>query len=265
MKSFTLKEMFPAFSGPEELDHRQITLLELCAQIGVPFPAERNKAYGNWWHSLHEIGHWAVKPNWYIQYAQYLMDDLSTTWGSLEIPAGTVKGVDRDIVLPRIGRYVGGNDIIPEIGLYIDPTPGEKETRVWSLQFIKMKGWYHPFDENTNGVATGDNVFHKPASARVWATPQINDPDIRTNMRRWGLNIPEGKFRPAEMVGNGMFKLPFPTPECHEEMVANMDAINLRCRERALTPEERAYWLNYLQKRWSNNNLIERSKHAKSA
>lgn len=256
---FTLMDMFPAFASPEELDHRQITLLELCAQIGVPFPAERNKAYGNWWHSLHEIGHWAVKPNWFIQYAQYLIDDLSTTWGSLTVPAGTVKGVDRDITLPKIGRYVGGNDVIPEIGLYRDPTPNEHETRVWSLQIIEMMGWNHPFADNVNGVATGDYFFHKPASARVWATPQIEDPQIRNRMLRWGLNVPSGQFRPAEMVGGGKFTLPYPTPVCHQEMVTNMDAIYLHCKESVLTPRQRAYWLDYLQRRWPDCDLIARS------
>lgn len=261
---FDLMDMFPSFSGPEELEPRQIALLELCAKIGVPFPAERNKAYGTWWHSLHEIGHWAVKPGWYVEYSQYLLDDLATTWGSLVIPAGTVKGVDRRIEIPRIGRYVGGNDVIPEIGLYIDPTPGEHETRVWSLQIIQQMGWNHPFDDNTTGVKTGDEYFHKPASARVWATPLLKSPTVVNKMRRWGLDVPTGKYRPAAMVGGREFTLPHPKPVCHEQMVANMDAIYWYCGERNLTPEERTYWLDYLKKRWPDEDLAERSKRSTS-
>lgn len=255
MKHFTLMDMFPAFCSPEELDYRQITLLELCAQIGVPFPAERNKSYGNWWHSLHEIGHWAVKPDWYIQYAEYLIDDLGTTWGSLEIPAGSVPGVNRDIVLPKVGRYVGGNDVIPEIGLYIDPTPGEHETRVWSLQFIEKMGWNHPFDDNPQCFASGNHFFHKPASARVWATPQTNSPLIRKKMDRWGLDVEKGKFRAVDG-----FSPPHPTPVCHQEMVSNMDAIYEYFGVESLTAEERAYWLSFLARRWSDSDLSERSK-----
>lgn len=254
MKRFTLMDMFPSFAGPEELDSRQIALLELCAQIGVPFPAERNKAYGNWWHSLHEIGHWAVKSDWYIDYSRYLIDELHTTWGSLDIPAGTVKGVDRDIHLPKIGRYVGGNDVIPEVGLYIDPTPGEHETRVWSLQVIEKMGWEHPFSDNTKSVFKGDHFFHKPASARVWATPQVGSPKILQKMERWGLNVPNGQFRPTDS-----FALPFPTPVTHLEMAENMDAIYQHCEERGLTNDERDYWLSFLQWRWSDRDLVERS------
>lgn len=255
MKRFTLMDMFPAFDGPEELEYRQIILLELCAQIGIPFPAERNKEYGNWWHSLHEIAHWAVKPDWYIQYSQYLIDDLATTWGSLEIPAGTVKGIDRDIVLPKIGRYIGGNDVIPEIGLYIDPTPGEHETRVWSLQFILKLGWNHPFDDNTEHVVTGNHFFHKPASARVWATPLIHDPIIRRKMDRWKLDVPNGKFRAVDE-----FILPYPTPVCHQEMVINMDAIYDYFGFDNLTDVQRDYWLDFLRRRWPDSDLRERSK-----
>jgi hypothetical protein len=178
-RKFDLMEMFPAFSGPEDLDPRHITLLELCAAIEVPFPAERNRSYGTWWHSLHEIGHWAVKPGWYVDYSRYLLDDLHTVWGSLEIPAGTVAGVDRDVRLPRIGRYVGGNDVIPEIALFRDPTPNELETRFFSLQVIAMNGWTHPFEDNRAGVTTGDEEFHKPASARVWARRNSMTPTSR--------------------------------------------------------------------------------------
>ncbi|SHF07698.1 hypothetical protein SAMN05444392_10774 [Seinonella peptonophila] len=257
MKRFTLMEMFPAFSNPQELDHRQIELLQLCAQIGVPFPAERNKSYGTWWHSLHEIGHWAVKPDWYIQYSSYLLDDLATTWGVLKIPAGTVKGIDYPIMLPKIGRYVGGNDVIPEIGMYnkTDPTPGEHETRVWALQYLELKGWNHPFDDNTKKITTGDEFFHKPASARVWATPQINDPEICTKMAWWGLNVPEGQFRPAE---DEEFVLPYPTPVNHQEMVANMDAITSHYGGKVLKSDERSYWLAYLRRRWPEKDLVKR-------
>jgi hypothetical protein len=172
--SLNLMDLFPAFTGPEELDPRLLEIVELCAEIGVPFPAEKNKAYGNWWHSLHEVGHWAVKPDWYIAYAEYLIGDLETSWGSLCVAGNTVSGFERPIDLPILGWYKGGNDVIPEIGMYKDPTLGEHETRVWALQVIQEKGWPHPFDDNTGRVDTGDHFFHKPASARVWATPLIN-------------------------------------------------------------------------------------------
>lgn len=260
-QAFKLMDMFPAFEGPHQLNDRHVALLELCSRIGVPFPAERNRAYGTWWHSLHEIGHWAVKPTWYVEYARYLMDDLHTTWGALEIPAGTVPGVDRDVYIPNIGRYVGGNDVIPEIGLVSDPTPGELETRVWSLQVIESMGWSHPFDDNTDGVNTGDEHFHKPASARVWLPAQASDPAMLVRMDRWGLDVSKGQLRPMDTPQGGWFELPFPKPVSHEQMMANIRAITRACEWRDFAPTEQAQrdWVYYLKRRWPDADLAARA------
>jgi hypothetical protein len=263
LPTFSLMHMFPAFDGPHQLDERHIELLELCAYIDIPFPAERNRSYGTWWHSLHEIGHWAVKPDWYIGYSRYLLDDLATTWGQLIIPAGTVPGVHRHVDIPRIGRYIGGNDVIPEIGLLRDFTPGERETRVWSLQVIKQMGWPHPFEDNTAGVSTGDEHFHKPASARVWLPAQLHDLDIRARMDRWNVNVFEGRYRACPAPSGENFILPFPRPVSHTQMIDNIRAVHDMCGEVQLTSAERADWGAYLRARWPDRDLRHRAeRHA---
>lgn len=259
MTEFQLMELFPAFGDPSELDTKQIALVQLCAKIGVPFPAETNKSYGNWWHSLHEIAHWAVKPQWYVQYAQYLVDDLAQTWGSLHIPAGTVPGVDHEVRIERLGRYVGGNDVIPDIGLYSDPTPAEQEVRCWSLQFLERMQWPHPFDDNVERVTTGDHFFHKAASARVWATPLKDSRRIAGHLRRWGIDVRNGRYRPYPMIDNIPFALPYPRPCSHKQMIRNMDAILACCVKTPLTTELRRYWLNdFMLRRWPNDDLAAR-------
>ena len=260
---FALMQMFPAFEGTDQLTEQHVVLLELCARIGIPFPAERNRAYGNWWHSLHEIGHWAVKPDWYIDYSRYLLDDLHTTWGSLTIPSGTVPGVDRDVFLPRIGRYVGGNDVIPEIALLRDPTPGEEETRVWSLQVIEMMDWAHPFRFNLGHVKVGDDHFHKPGSARVWLAAQVSDPRIAARMERWGLNAAQQRFRPYDAPDGAPFELPFPRPERHEEMMENVRAIHTAFGDGAPRLQERIDWKAYLAWRWPDSDLQARAARPK--
>lgn len=62
-RTISLRELFPTAEGrPTQL---QVQVLKLSQNIGVPFTVEPNPKYANWWHSLHEIAHWAVKPRWY--------------------------------------------------------------------------------------------------------------------------------------------------------------------------------------------------------
>jgi hypothetical protein len=252
---FTIDDVFPAFR-PADIDPRLITILQLCAEVGLPFPVEHNAPYAEWWHSLHEVGHWAVKPQWYINYSAYLIEDIRISRGSLFIPAGTIPGVG-EVDLPELSLYQAGNDVIPEIGLYRDPTPAEFECRVWSLQVIELMGWSHPFDDNTTGVFVGDQHLHKPASARIWAPPQLHDPVITGNMDRWGINPLAGRFRAWEAPGNGQFTLPHPRPTCHAQIMANIQQVHdqLGTAETFVTAGEARYWRTYLSRRWPDATL----------
>jgi hypothetical protein len=217
-------------------------LVGLCGDLELPFPAEPKRPYSTWWHSLHEIGHWAVKPSWYLGYSNWMRDDIVIRRGHLHIPANTIPGVGE---IERLGYlvYGAGNDLIPDISLLRDPTAGEWETRVWSLLVIQHLGWPHPLDENKRtgvvNITSGDEAFHKAASARVWFREQVNDPTIACSMAQWGLDPARGLFRAK---GHG-FLLPYPRPRSFYEIVGNMDAIYRRYRPDAVTSAERHAWI----------------------
>lgn len=253
-----LETLFPALTV-DEVSPRHVALLGLCAQIGAPYPAERNKPYASWWRALHEIGHWAVKPEWYVDYASYLWDDLRVRWGEGVIPQGTVAGVSERTVIPKLSVYRAGNDVIPQIGMHDDPTPSEMETRVWVLQTLELFGWPHPFDENVNGVKTGDAIFHKFSSWEVWARYQLSDPVILASMERWSLSPREGLWRPTSAPGAPAFSLPFPHPTAHDELFANMEAIREVCGvTEGGSPGRRADAREFVMRRWPEDDLQER-------
>lgn len=237
------QELFPSYSDPREIDPKLFQLVGLCGEIGLPFPAERNHAYSVWWHSLHEIGHWAVKPPWYVAYSNWMRDDITIRTGTLDIPEGTIPGTP-GVRIENYQVYNAGNDLIPDISLLYDATPGEDETRVWSLQVIQRYGWPHPFDENqiggVAGVTSGDEQFHKAASARVWFKGHLHNPDIARSMLRAGIDPPSGMFRAADYG----FRLPHPEPENLEQMLANMDAVYARYGFGGTTETERTAWIN---------------------
>ncbi|MBD1945625.1 hypothetical protein H6F50_25285 [Coleofasciculus sp. FACHB-712] len=74
--------------------------------------------YEQWWNILHEIGHFAVKPDSYIQ-----------MWRSHGAPDG----------IPNLNWFAGQNVIKPE-----DPTPDEWGVRAWCLSVLELKGWLNP-------------------------------------------------------------------------------------------------------------------------
>jgi hypothetical protein len=236
------QDLFPSYNDPAEIDPKLLTLVQLCGDIELPFPAEPKRPYSTWWHSLHEIGHWAVKPPWYLAYSNWMRGDIVIRRGHLHIPAHTIPGVG-EIDRPGYLVYGAGNDLIPDISLLRDPTPGEFETRVWSLLMIRRFGWPHPLDENkTDGmvaVTSGDQAFHKAASARVWFREQINDPTIACSLQQWGIDPASGHYRAK---GHG-FLLPYPRPRGVSEIVTNMDAIYRRYNPDAITPTERESWI----------------------
>jgi len=244
------RDLFPSYGDPSEIDPKLMALVRLCGNVELPFPAEPKRPYSTWWHSLHEIGHWAVKPPWYLAYSNWMREDIVITRGHLHIPANTIPGVDT-IDVAGFLAYGAGNDLIPDIALLRDPTPGEHETRVWALQVIQKFGWPHPFDENKIGgaVATtaGDTAFHKASSARVWFRGHLSNPDIARSMLQWGINPLSGSVR----AKNDGFLLPHPMPRSVHEMVVNMQAIYPRYSPEALTPIEQEMWVSeYLYPRF---------------
>ncbi|HSX00624.1 MAG TPA: hypothetical protein VLF67_00135 [Candidatus Saccharimonas sp.] len=240
-------ELFPSYQEPSQLDLRLLQLASLTHQLGLPFPAEPKRPYSIWWHALHEVAHWAVKPDWYIDYSLWLRPDIRVRTGHLVLPAGLVPGfAGLDIADYRY--YAAGNDLIPDIYLPSDdPTPSETEVRRWSLQMLDWFGWPHPLRENVNAdgsliITHGDLAFYKPASGRVWHPRYLTDPAATAKMAAWGIDVPAGQLRPV----SDPFALPYPRPSHVSQVLANMDVIYRRYgsgQHQPIPPDHSEYWL----------------------
>jgi len=245
------RDLFPTFDNPQLIDPKSIGIVRLCAKINLPFPVESNAGYATWWHLLHEVGHWAVKPPNYLEYSNWMRDDITVTRGRLLIPAGTIPGVEKPVDIPNFRMYGAGNDLIPNVALLYDTTPNEFETRVWSLDVIERFGWPHPFDENKmNGVAdvtSGDSAFHKISSGRVWFRGQAGDQSIRRSMANWAIDPLSNRFRAMD---DG-FVVPYLAPVTSSHLIANMDAMHNHYNPEVVNKADREEWIeDYLLPRY---------------
>jgi len=242
MRQFSLQDLFPAYQ-PNELEPQYVGLLQLCAQINVPFPIERTKVRGHWWRMLHKIGHFAVKPDWYLQYARYLNDELIPTHGRAYFAGGTLNGLPNSITIPNIKVYEGSADTLPDVGLYKDPTLGGREAYMWALDVAQMTGWSVP------GDASDADILHSRRHHRH-------------NMAEWALDVPGGMLRPHDARNRPRFSLPYPYPATHAQLGANSVLIQAM-GTRSATKKQRIEWEKWVAARWPEADLAERADNAK--
>lgn len=220
-----IKDLFPSLPEGQTPTHLQGEVLQLSQEINVPFAAEPNSKYSNWWRSLHEEAHWAVKPVWYNM----------PEFGAASIPisegAPSAEVLSLAPHLPsNIKYYAAGNDVIPTMGMLgeIDPTPSEPEVRIWSIAAMAAKEWEHPFRTILRQkippeemAARGDDGWHKVSTAGVWApTATLNRQGI-DRMAQFGINPLIGAMRPVETG----YEPPFRHPEAPSEVQENFQSI----------------------------------------
>jgi hypothetical protein len=121
-------------------------VFDLAHQIGVPLP-EWLRAGTDWSSTLHELAHWAVKPDRYVQ--QYVEKIKPYA------PAIPMTGIpDAEEVMcwrsrPTV-RYPDGSIYqlpVNYIATYqLDPTPDEFGARAWGQQVLERLQWCHPMD-----------------------------------------------------------------------------------------------------------------------
>lgn len=226
-RSVSLRELFPTAEGhPTSL---QLQVLKLSQDIGVPFPVEPNPKYANWWHSLHEVAHWAVKPPWYNR----------PNAGANTIPLYSTmlqRNTHPEISgLNEVSFYHGGNDIIPNMGMYRNPTPAEDQVRPWTILTLHRMGWEHPFRTilrehklPSEMRKLGDDGWHKAATAHVWSPVTPAEPERIAVMAQFGINPLIDNFRP-EPDG---FELPHQSPASPIELRENFDAVLKKYRKK---------------------------------
>lgn len=121
-------------------------IFELAHQLGVPLP-EWLRAGDDWSTTLHELAHWAVKPESYVQRYVKKIQPYAPS-----IPLNSVPDADEVMcwkTCPTV-RWLDGTELqLPAtyVSTYsLDPTPDEFGARAWGLQVLEKMGWCHPLE-----------------------------------------------------------------------------------------------------------------------
>lgn len=121
-------------------------IFDLAHQIGIPLP-ERLRQSRDWSSALHELSHWAVKPEGYLQ--RYL--DQVNPYGTF-LPLNSIPDAEVVMLLaqkPTV-RWADGYERqlqVDHVSVYeLDPTPNEFGARAWGLQILERMGWPNPMD-----------------------------------------------------------------------------------------------------------------------
>lgn len=185
----------------EQLIDDYAKIAKFAGEIGVPFCVEYSPYYQSPHAVLHEIGHWAVKPNSYIDlYRSISRSEFSVVFGrfDLALPDST-----NESTLHTLTYYDGNNDRMPDLGLPdIDGTANEKAVRAWTRGVIDYLDLSDPLDtiggRSIERLGIGDSTIDKASSWRTYAKSSIYDPMAIAQFERFGFNPQQGEFRPDE-------------------------------------------------------------------
>ncbi|HEY9734996.1 MAG TPA: hypothetical protein V6D06_01895 [Trichocoleus sp.] len=172
-------------------------VFELAEQIGVALP-QWLRAGDNWATTLHELSHWAVKPDSYLQ--RYL------TRIAPYAPAMPLNSIpDAEEVMcwetgPTVRWFDGSEQQLSPnfVWLYeLDPTPNEFGARAWGLQVLDKMGWCHPMECPELRTEFREEFGHPQFDANLLSGDShplsSYGPD---QLRFMGIDIANGIFRP---------------------------------------------------------------------
>lgn len=160
----------------------------LADELELPRPTAHRACYNVWFLALHEIGHYAVKPQWYRDYASVIYWDGSTH--------------DRPCA-----------PLAPDLWMLDDPTPDEECVRLWCIQACEYFGWTNPVVESPE-IFGGSN--YNPRQWYVSSPTKVNQ-----RLLDFGLDAARGKL----MSDQQDITLPYPNGRSLPEILANHDRI----------------------------------------
>ncbi|MEW5859681.1 MAG: hypothetical protein AB1861_20230 [Cyanobacteriota bacterium] len=124
-------------------------VLEFGRSIGIHWVTP-SPSFPHWFNVLHEIAHWAIKPDWYINV--YLEQRLAK------------KRISKDTAIPYYIpnaeivdlNLIAGKGLLCSDPLYrnFDPTPNEYAARAWCIYALERNNWCNP-------VLTEHKLFSK--------------------------------------------------------------------------------------------------------
>ncbi len=131
--------------------------------------------YEQWWNVLHEIGHFAVKPDGYIA--------LWREHGGMGVP--------------YMNWFAKNGIIKPD-----DPTPDEWGTRAWCLKALELKGWVSPLQ--CGRWSTNDWDFRQRNNPYLWMKNQVTSRSHKfykngfDQLTAVGIDFERGILRPTK-------------------------------------------------------------------
>lgn len=165
-------------------------VVKLGLEIGVPIvDINIPPGYDKWWHVLHEIGHFAVKPDKYID-----------VWRR----HGALKGVP--CMDWHLDLSSGATKSCPTELAIFDPTPNEWGVRAWCLSVLKLKGWRNPIycDEWPDSSDYEGRRWNNP---HVWSETHSRTKhpymDGFNQLEAVGIDFSKIILRPTRKIGFG--------------------------------------------------------------
>lgn len=201
-----------------------IKLALFASEIGIPFCIENNHYYRSPHAVLHEMGHFAVKPDSYIKVYRALSSrDFQIVSGDIIVSDEFGEAQ----TLRNVPRYVGDNDRMPDWDLPdgMDPTPNEKCVRAWSRWAIQNLGIQDPLSATRTSAyetaSIGDTTVAKGSSFRTWAKSSVNSPIALKEFAAFGFDPENRLYRPDA----SSLILPHESPKTFDELEKNVEAM----------------------------------------
>ncbi|MBD3883844.1 hypothetical protein IFO70_18950 [Phormidium tenue FACHB-886] len=163
-------------------------VLKLANELELPKPIANREVFNVWFLALHELGHHAVKPKWYRDYAEVIYWDNSPK----DKPCAP---------------------LAPDLWMLSDPTPDEDCVRLWCLQVCDRMGWINPILENPS-IFGGSHY-----NPRQWYV--MDEDKLADKLLSFGVNVAAGQLVSAqEDIG-----LPHPEGRSLTQLLENQDYI----------------------------------------
>lgn len=131
-------------------------ILKFAKQIGIDVPLAYQDFPG-WSSVLHEVAHWAVKPDSYV--AAFLNNIGQDAWnypGDIPEPENVLFWNFSPQVIWSDGRK---RSLAPTTPALYDPTPNEWGARAWGLQVLELMEWVNPNEFENQQLYGGGAQF----------------------------------------------------------------------------------------------------------
>lgn len=165
-------------------------IVKFAKQIGINVPPIYHD-FPDWASVLHEVAHWAVKPDSYLAaFLENIQQDAWTYSGDIPEPDAVFFWNRSPEVI-----WLGGQRrwVAPTTPACYDPTPNEWGARAWGLQVLDLMGWKNPNECESQYVGGSAQFDWNQLNSRDSHPVADYGPDQLPLM---GIDVSDGVLRP---------------------------------------------------------------------